>query len=90
MSSISTQSQLCTATPTSSICSVSDFILAFAFDSPHIYFNQKSIDIDIVYIVYLLIFLYFCLISNPLKLICSSILSNQSYEVSTCFIYAVV
>ena len=81
MSSISTQSQLCTATPTSSICSVLDFILAFAFNSPHIYFNQKSIDIDIVYIVYivyLFIFLYFCLISNPLKLICSSILSNQS------------
>ena len=79
MSSISTQSQLCTATPTSSICSVLDFILAFAFDSPHIYFNQKSIDIVyIVYIVYLFIFLYFCLISNPLKLICSSILSNQS------------
>ena len=81
MSSISTLSQLCIATPTSSICSVSDFILAFAFDNPHIYFNQKSIDIDIVcivYIVYLFIFLYFCLISNPLKLICSSILSNQS------------
>ena len=45
MTSTHTQSQLSSATSISSICSVSDFILAFAFVSCHVYFNQKSVEV---------------------------------------------
>ena len=44
MSSTRTQSHFCTPNPIWSICSVSDFISAFAFVSCHVYFNQKFVE----------------------------------------------
>ena len=41
MSSTRSQGQLCTATPISSLCSVSRFILVLAFVSRHIYFKRS-------------------------------------------------
>ena len=45
MSSTRTESQLCTATPILSFCSVSNFISTIAFVSRHVYFNGSFLEV---------------------------------------------
>ena len=87
MSSNRTQSQLCAATPISSIFSVSDFISAFAFVSRHVYFNRKSVEviknlrvIIIVIIIIIMIIIIIIIINIIIIIIIIIINNNNQYK----------